>query len=503
MKKLLLGLASSVLILSSCNKNEAIDNVNNDRTLKFSPVTGMQTKASEITNPTLKTGATDLNPMVISAFQYKSSAWATWFADELSYDNTNSVWKIASTRFQNANDTKFITYWPATGVTQSSTTFTTSDFTSTYPKFAYIVNATTDKQLDLIGGVTDVAAKNTDVVIKTRHLLSQVNFGVRAYEGAKITIKDIKIMQVSRQADFTYKDADAAPLGSWGNHSSLVDYTYLFGVGNTFTTSHVATEINTGDTYIFGDGGKWGPGTGATTYYVLADGSAKKEADLTENNKLGNSAMLLPQKFDAGASQVTFKYSITDADDAPVVAETEGSFDLNFGNGANALYGSQWLQNYRYVYIIDFTDMLDDNKLTFTVDVETESWENYNNTDPDDDGIVDIQVIGSTARPIMDALADGGVFYFAKNSATQTDDDLNVQVINNSEWDWTGYTFKKLTSGQSVSLDFIGVAFNGHTITLDLPADGFTYSTDGGLTYTATSPITIDAATDTVHIKKD
>lgn len=483
MKRLLMGLAACTLIMTSCSKQEIVENVDaNKGQLSFSPLTGKQTKASEITNSTLTGIAGADNPIKMFAYYATDgTTWTKWFDDALYYDAKE--WKIGSTRFQNSQATKYFTYWPAEGVTVDKSSFDGPDFTKSDPKFTYTVQADQANQLDLIGGVTDVAANDTEVEIQTRHLLAQVNFGVRAYEGAKITIKDIKIESVYNKADFTYKAKDAAPLGTWSNfNTTTTEYNYSFGKGGTFTTESDAKKIATGDTYIFGDGGKWGPGTTAeSTYYVLANGLAKKGTEVADGDKLSNSLMLIPQEFKDNKAKVTFKYSITDVDNAPVV-ETDGSFFLDFGTTLNTAYANVWKQNYRYVYIIDFQDMLDDNKLTFTVDVETHEWENYDNNNPDDPGtgIVDIQAIGSTAKPIIDALKDKGVFYFAKNSATQGDDDLNVQVINDVTWNWTGYTFKGISVGESITLNFAEVVFNGHAITLNLPTDGFTYAVTEG-----------------------
>lgn len=503
MKRLLMGLAACTLIMTSCSKQEIMENVDaNKGQLSFSPLTGKQTKASEITNSTLigATGATKANAINMFAYYEKDgTTWTKWFDDALYYDAKE--WKIGSTRFQNSQATKYFTYWPAKGVTVDKSSFEGPDFTTSFPKFTYTVEALQAGQLDLIGGVTDVVANDTEVEIQTRHLLSQVNFGVRAYEGAKITIKDIKIESVYNKADFTYKANDAAPLGTWSNfNTTTTEYNYSFGTTSGFTTE--AKTIATGDTYIFGDGGKWGPGKGASTYYVLADGSAKQGTAVADGDKLSNSLMLIPQEFNDNKAKVTFKYSITDVDNAPVVDETEGSFFLNFDNAVNTAYANEWKQNYRYVYIIDFEDMLDDNKLTFTVDVETHEWENYDNNNPDDPGtgIVDIQAIGSTAKPIIDKLGDKGVFYFAKNSATQGDANLNVQVINDVTWNWTGYTFKGIQAiNESITLDFTEVVFNGHTITLNLPTDGFKYAVTEGATVTGNT-ITIKAKGATVTI---
>lgn len=486
MKRLLMSFAACAMIMASCNKQEVMENVTDGQgQLSFSPVTGKQSRASEITNSTLigENGATEDNAIAMIAYYQKENVWTKWFTDGLFYKA--GEWKIGSTRFQNPNATKYFTYWPTDGVLKDDASFDTPDFNTSGPKFTYTVKGTQETQLDLIGGVTDVAANNTHVEIQTRHLLSQVNFGVRAYEGAKITIKDIKIEKVYNIADFTYNVADGAPLGKWSNYNATTaDYTYSFGNNSTFTTEHDAKKINTGDTYIFGDGGKWGPGKAESTYYVLENGIAKQGNTVTDDDKLINSLMLIPQTFVTGA-KVTFKYSITDTDDAPIVTETEGSFNLNFDNTVYPAYANEWKQNFRYVYIIDFTDMLDDNKLTFTVDVEANEWENYNNTD----GIINIQTIGSTAKPIIDGLGDKGVFYFAKNSVTVGDPNLNVQVINDVTWNWQDYTFKGISAGQSITLDFSDVVFNSKTITLNLPADGFTWKVNG--TTSANNPLLI------------
>lgn len=510
MKRLLMGFAACALIMTSCNKQEIIENVDDGQgQLSFTPGLGKQsTRASEWTNTLLQGAAIEANPVTLYA--YKESAtlpgtFESWFGDDLFYDTNIKGWKIGSTRFRNTAVTKYVTYFPKTTTNiqeikdagdQSKTTFETATFAlGKFPAFKYVVAATSNFQEDLLAGVTEIKANVSNITIGMRHILSQVNFGTVGYEGAEIAIRNIQIVGLANEATYTYGPDDKAPVGKWGDlkGGGTVTYTYYDFSNVTNANLQPATPIDavTGDRYIFGDGGNWGPGKETTTFYPI--GNNNDWGNHSANSPtLANSLMLIPQPLTA-TTKVTFEYQIKDIAGAFVAggpADDEwqkGEFKLDFSEGiGDTDYNSEWKQNMRYVYMIDFTDFLNGAALSFTVDVDEQPWLNHDGTD----GEVDIVVVGQPTVANINTVAKDKEWYIATQTGTAPVAAEWAQVIRDEVWDMSNYDFRNIEKGQTLQLNFHKVIFNTSedpnpstptTITMTLP-DGYAAvaSTTGG-----------------------
>lgn len=510
MKRLLMGFAVCAMIMSSCSKQEIIDNVDVGKgQLSFAPGLGKQSRAAEWTNTSLQGAALEANPIAMYAYQESATTLGTfeeWFNDKLFYDLTETTWKIGSTRFRNTAVTKYVTYFPQTatnlkvvmdGDEPTKTTFETATFatggTGKFPAFEYTVAATSAVQEDLLAGVTEVKADVSDITVGMRHILSQVNFGTVGYEGVKIAIRNIQIVGLSNNAIYKYGAENVAPVGAWGTFKGTETYTY-YDYSNTDkdgTNKNLQpitpVDAQTGDCYIFGDGGNWGPGKENTTFYPAGTPNAWKNHSAVTAT-LNNSLMLMPQLL-TPTTKVTFEYQITDVDGAfvaggPAVdAWAEGEFKLDFSTGTgNTDYRSKWDQNMRYVYMIDFTDFLDGAALSFTVDVDSQPWENYDGTGGD--GEVDIIVAGQPTAANMNAVVDSGTWYVATQTGTATPPTAAqwAQVVRDEVWNMSGYNFSGIEKDDTFKLSFKNVIFNtkestpnpvATTIKLTLP-DGYT-----------------------------
>lgn len=529
MKKLLMGFAICTLILTSCSKQEVTENVDSPQgQLSFSTGLGKpSSRAAEWTNTSLQGAALTGTPIAMYAYQETppalSGTFKEWFKDDLYYDQTAKVWKIKTTRFRNTAETKYVTFFPNTpanltvemdAVEIAKTTFETADFATggKFPAFKYKVAATSILQEDLIVGVTKVAAEQSNIIVGMRHALSQVNFGTVGYNGANITLRDINITGINSEAVYTYKAVDEAPAGVWGIPTVAATYSY-FDYSNTDKIAPnlnlqptVSWEATTGDRYIFGDGGNWGPGKENITFYpTKATGVWKNHA--ANDAALGNSLMLMPQTLTTTA-KVTFEYQITDKTGAfvaggPDAATWEkGEFKLDFSTGtADEDYKSRWDQNMRYVYMIDFTDFLDGAALSFTVDVDAQPWVNYDNGG---NGEVIILVAGQPTAANMNTIANTQPWYIAtqKGAPAPTDKEW-AQVIRDEVWNMKDYTFNSIENGQTFNLNFKNVIFNTKdavpaptTITLTLP-NGYTAALAQGST---TTNITIDGTNAPVYV---
>lgn len=517
LKRLFMGLAACTLLMTSCTEQGIMENVDDGQgQLSFSPGLGKQaTKAAELTNSSLKGNATSAEAgIALRTYQETTTAgtFEKWFTDNLWY--TNSEWKIESTRFRNTAATKYITYFPKTGVTQVTNSFENATFvenTGTFPAFTYTVGTTSDAQTDLIAGITNVGAKKTDIVLGMRHILSQVNFGTVAYSGANIYIQNIKIVGLFNSATFTYGAKDEYPIGAWSvrgtggtptDRTATYDY---FDYSNTTKTDNLQPAVpytaTSGDKYIFGDGGNWGPGKIATTFYpVGTNGAWEVYNTTTPQVGLGNSLILMPQEFsNVEGAKVTFEYKITDKDGAFVAGTSafwaKGEFKLDFSTGTTLGkdYMAQWDQNYRYVYLIDFTDFLDGNALKFSVNVDMYPWENYNN-DGDDNGEVDIIVAGQPTQTKMNSIENDGTWYIATQTGVVPTDAEWAQVIRDEVWDMSNYDFTKITQGNTFKINFNNVIFNTKDGTPDPVATTLTMTLpDGFIATPTTTNITVEA----------
>lgn len=503
-----MGFAACALIMTSCTKQEVIENVfDGHDQLSFSTGLGKQsTKAPELMNNTLQADAVT-DGITIHAYQNTEGSWEKWFNDEVVF---NPSWKLKnSTRFRNVNATKYITYFSkVTGaLTATDADFINADFTpDKFPKFSYTVAANSATQEDLIAGITEVDVNQTDITLGLRHILSQVNFGTIGYKGANIAIQNIQIKGLFNSATYTYGEADSYPIGNWdayGTDNALTTrnatYSYFNHTNATTATNsqpNVPASATSSDIYIFGDGGNWGPGK-ETLYPVGPLNAWEKYNTTTPQTSLKNSLMLIPQDFTGVEdAKVTFEYKITDVDSAFVAGDKDtwekSEFKLDFSTGTDPdiHYNAKWQQNYRYVYLIDFTDFLDGIALTFKVNVEMYPWENHNN-ETDDNGGVNIMAAGQPSATNMNTITNGKTWYIASQSETSpatVDPKKWAQVMRNETWNLKAYDFRKIEKGQKITLNFLNVIFNttgtnpdDTEIDLTLPI-GYTAEAGAGIT---------------------
>lgn len=498
MKNIFLWVTAFILSLTSCQQSEVVDNINaGNNQLNFGVYQGKATRAGELTN-------SDLNKDNVSfplyAYRGKQDAVKTsYFIETLTYDEANAEWKTSIPRFLPEGETEFLQFYafyaPSANNPQGGirgVTYNEELDANKYPTLDYTIQ---DTQVDLVAAsVNDNTGKS--IVIPFKHILSQINFAVKGYYGAKIYIRNININKVFDKGTFNFNPAPDD--WGWTGHLSPKDYEYKFAGGataaaSTFNTPGQAAgstlaehEKETEYFYILGDGGKWGPGSGSgkeSIWYVIgANNSTIQASTITEATpQLSNSLILMPQELAEGttAAWVTFEYKISDlgtpaawvvggAGNASGTDWIVGKFDLHLGTSTtNPVYEDEWKPNLRYIYTIDFTGFLDGQKLTFDVDVDANPWENYN--DPDGDGIV-----------LLSSL-DGAVFNKVIKTLKSTDqakEILEGHLFSNIIWDWSPYAMDNtFAAGGTFKVKFTNVKFNGNTLTIK-PPFGFDVSSD-------------------------
>lgn len=416
MKKNLLGFASLALILASCSKNEVVDNVNQSQQtpIVFAPITG------SVTSKALEVNSTKLKSIpIIPLYAYKTEDGTTeeYFTEKLNWGSDK--WTTATQRFfPKTGDLTFYSFFGFidNGAAQSAVSvadFNYSDIDKTTPTITYTIADKADDQADVmvakLSMTTPISGNaNKTVVLPFKHILSQINFGVKGYTGATIKISNIKINAGLANTN-TYSLSGEAWMGEPTGAAEAYEY---------MTTENHLTNGNDGDiTYIFGDGGTEAAGNTNISYVYKAN---------------SNSLILMPQLLFNKA--FTFDYEIMDLTGVIVASET-GAVAPLFNNAVLS-----WNPNLRYVYIIDFTPWLDDRKLDFDVDIISYPWENYdwNEIPGDGNGIVTVPA-GMTSF--------GGT--------------LSENVI----WDFTS-RFTSWSKGSIYKMDLSTVNFGSKTITI-------------------------------------
>lgn len=486
MKNIFLWVTAFILSLTSCQQSEVVDNINaGNNQLNFGVYQGKATRAGELTN-------SDLNKDNVSfplyAYRGKQELAKTlYFEEMLTYGTpVPKKWNTSIPRFLPEGATEFLQFYafyapsadnPQGGI--KGVTYKEALDANKYPTLDYTIQ---DTQVDLVAAsINDNTGKS--ITIPFKHILSQINFGVKGYYGARIKISNIVIHNAFKEGTFNF---DPSVWGWTGQKTVVNDYPYLFAKGttpanSTYTTpgQDATTPANESNyTYIFGDGGNGGPGLdtnlGAENIWYVNDATTVVQGSTITNGKTGlsNALMLMPQTFiDQHSPNVTFDYTIQDLGDNYVIgsagAPAKGQFDLKFttGTGTESTdYQSKWDPNLRYVYIIDFTGYLDGQALNFTVDVDSQPWENY-------DGSQGIVLLTSTGEPIFNThikplLPTGDYNIPAGN------------VFSNISWDWSLNTMTNdFTTIQEFTIKFANVKFNGNKITVN-PPFGFEVSSD-------------------------
>lgn len=499
MKRILLGFAAFALTMTSCQKSAVVDDISDGQNeLSFGVYQGKSTKSAELTNKELVA-----NGVKFPLYAYKGDQTVgvvKYFEETLSCD-AQREWSTEKPRFfPDGSKLQLYAYY-ATGSqsTQHPIAIPGATYTgpaentpNSFPTLAYEIQS---PQVDLIATtVTDNEAKS--IALSFSHILSQINFGVKGYYGVQITISNINIVNVNSRGIFSFNPLPAN--WGWTSQNTLESYPYIFAGGTTaansvFKTPGTDKTNESSYTYILGDGGKWGPGKGVNSgniWYVTGANNATVQGTAIDGQTptLQNSLMLMPQKLAAGTTNayVTFNYTFQDSDGNYVLGTTAnapklGTFDLNMNNTTNQ-YADEWKPNLRYVYVIDFTGFLDGEIMTFTVDVDTNEWENY-------DGAQGIVLLSTMGEPI-----------FRKNIQTiavgTTYSSLTGHIFSDITWDWSTYEMgaQFATTGQQFTISFANVKFNGNKLTVNAPK-GFKVKVDAGGTLATSAAVNVPTQT--------
>ena len=442
MKKLIMGFAACALMITSCQKSEVADNIEqNSRSLSFNLVMGTQTRAAELMTDDLKATG---KPIDLWAYNNPlSGSGSPYFKEILEYNRSGSAtgWSTEYQRFVPTSGTlDYYAVYPAGSAANWS-----NPTPESLAQFEYSVTGEGDK-IDLVAAA--VRSQSTQSpTLPMRHILSQINFGVYGYKGAQIAVSNFQVHNVKQTGVYTFADNS---VGSWSGQSSSADYGYKMHGASVPLRPTDVQSVTTGELYIFGDGGNSAVGTSAGIYYNTAPDKWDAASNISRA-KLSNSLMLLPQTLKE--SYFTFDYTVRDKDGNDILIPATGTVDLSV-NGT-----IRWEPNRRYVYMIDFKDILDAKALDFSVSVLVESWENYNKDDYNfkDDGIVDLSPFWRFDHTVVGDVDSKTITYFTAIPGDPTPNGTVLDVTANEANELT------IVEGANTS------SFNATTLNLTAP----------------------------------
>lgn len=385
-----MAIAMAMLLTGSCQQGEVIDrNGASTSELKFRPsldAAQTATRAGESDNAMLQTAsaAGENTPhLVIETYTgTPGSSLKEFFSDELGYFESTQNWDLNSgtTRFLPAGGMNLYAYF-ATDIADkgdlSTVDYIAPPAADDSPQLTFTVGADDTHQVDLIAAKVE-GITTPDIRIPFRHLLSQINFGVKGVDEHQVTVKNIRIHKVTDTGSFDYDTWRWTP----DTEAPLLTYSYHFpdaSSGESYKTQGAANDSQ--NTYLFGDGGKFGPGNDPSFLYAQTDRRTSDYATAEETPApLRNSLMLLPQEITKNTdATVIFDYEISQ-NGQPVRSQEGNVIRLD------AYY--DWKPNLRYVYLFNF----DNPSQGVTFDVLVDPWQNYNGGD----GIVGTDELNST-----------------------------------------------------------------------------------------------------------
>lgn len=493
--EIIIAVVFVAVVAMSCQRSEIIAaNETETRMLYFSPVLGVAqtaTRAAESDNSVLQIASAEgVKPphIVIEAYTgTPGSSLQKYFSDELGYFKSGDYWDV------NSDIKRFL---PTGGMTLYG--YFATDFAErgelTNVEYIHPVTATDYPQLtftpqtsDALHQVDLIAAKvenitNPSVMIPFRHVLSQINFGVKGVDRHQITISNLRVSNVYGSGTFDYNS------WSWSANSTANEsYPYYFpdrtdinpnsGLGIDYKTS--GADDDSKNSYIFGDGGKFGPGSDNTSLYAQVGGGYATKANTPE--PLHNSLMLIPQDITKNANAtVTFDYQIA-IDGRVIRSGTNQIVSLN------TYY--DWKPNLRYIYLFDFNDPSE--KIVF--DVLIDEWQNWD-SDGQNTGIKNGSIQQPTAKT-LNTIGDNEVIY------------LLGLLERNLVWDWSNgalYTFDNINT---LTLDFSGVETMTSSVEVKVPTDftitGTNPTTGGKLTLTRNTKKLLEPTTRELNLLKN
>lgn len=188
--------AAAALTLASCSNDETVE-VAQQKGISFRAVTGLNTRASEVTTA-------NLSALKVTAFWDKNNNKYDGFDTEVDYVKDGDVFNSADSKFwpkdenEELSFTAFSNNWTGTKAITDKNTISVGDVA---------INADVDMQADMVyvTGVTGTKATNetNGVALVLEHALSQIQISAKSDNKVyTYQVKGIRISNVDGVADF-------------------------------------------------------------------------------------------------------------------------------------------------------------------------------------------------------------------------------------------------------------------------------------------------------------
>lgn len=310
--------AAAALTLASCSNDETVE-VAQQKGISFRAVTGLNTRASEVTTA-------NLSALKVTAFWDKNSNKYDGFDTEVDYVKDGGVFNSADSKFWPKDENEVLSFtafsdnWTGTKNIANKNYMSVNDV-----KIAGTV--ADQKDMVYVTGVTGTKAANetNGVALTLEHALSQIQISAKSDNTVyTYQVKGIRISNVDGEANFSVVD------GTWGEN----------GANNEIYTVEYATPVTLNGTAQSIMEQKQDNGTNYSDNLMLIPQGATTawdvENDKTNTNKGTYISVLL--KIKKGTENVF----PAEGDDTYGWAAVPASFTWEKGN--------------KYVYTLDFTN---------------------------------------------------------------------------------------------------------------------------------------------------
>lgn len=309
--------AAAALTLASCSNDETVE-VAQQKGISFRAVTGLNTRASEVTT-------TNLSALKVTAFWDKNGDKYDGFTDEVDYVKAGGVFNSAVSKFWPKDESEVLSFTAFSNNWTGNKTITDKN---TISVGSVEINTDVDQQADMVYVTgttgTKVANETAGVPLVLGHALSQIQISAKSDNTVyTYQVKGIRISNVDGVADFDVV-AD-----KWSNNGAN-DQVYNVTYDNAITLNGTAQTIMKAEgnnLMLLPQAGV--DGTGTTTAWNV-------ENDQTNTQKGTYISVLL--KIKKGTENVF----PAEGDDTYGWAAVPASFTWEKGN--------------KYVYTLDFTN---------------------------------------------------------------------------------------------------------------------------------------------------
>ena len=318
MNKMIYLCAAAALTLASCSNDETVE-VAQQKGISFRAVTGLNTRASEVTTA-------NLSALKVTAFWDKNNNKYDGFDTEVDYVKDGGVFNSADSKFWPKDENAVLSFTAYSDNWTGTKNFGNKNYISVND--VKIAGTVADqKDMVYVTGVTGTKAANetNGVALTLEHALSQIQISAKSDNTVyTYQVKGIRISNVDGEANFSVVD------GTWGEN----------GANNEIYTVEYATPVTLNGTAQSIMEQKQDNGTNYSDNLMLIPQGATTawdvENDKTNTNKGTYISVLL--KIKKGTENVF----PAEGDDTYGWAAVPASFTWEKGN--------------KYVYTLDFTN---------------------------------------------------------------------------------------------------------------------------------------------------